>query len=257
MRLPLLTSLRAAVLSAILLTAAVSAANAGEVRLISAVTMTPVVDGVAEQFERLTGHMLTITFVTGPMVKREIDAGLPFDAVIAPSSVVEDLVNDNKVVAGTRVDVAYAGIGVGVRPGAPKPDVSSVEGFKRALLGARAVAHSADGPSGVYFKGLLDRLGIAEAMRPKLKPLSGEDLATAIPSGEADMLVVTMSVIPTYGGDVAGPVPEELQFYNRFAAAVTTKAKETDAARALVKFLTTPAAVSVIKAKGMEPGAPR
>jgi molybdate transport system substrate-binding protein len=250
-------AVRAAGVCAVALLAYTCPASAAEIKLISASTMTPVVTDVVAHFERTTGRKLDTTFVSGLAVKREIDAGGAFDAVIAPASVVDDLVKEGKVVASTRVNVAYAGIGVGVRPGAPKPDVSSVDGFKRALLGATAVAHSAEGASGMYFKDLLQRLGIARQMAGKLRPLSGERLASAIPSGEADMLVVTMSVIPSYGADLAGPIPTELQFYNRFAAGVTAKAIEAETATAFVRFLATPPAIAIIKAKGMEPGAPR
>jgi molybdate transport system substrate-binding protein len=148
-------------------------------------------------------------------------------------------------------------VGVGVRAGAPKPDISSVEAFKRALLNAKSVAHSAEGASGTYFKGLLERLGIAEEMKPKLKPMPSDRIAQAVPSGEAEMIVVTISVIVGYGAELVGPVPSELQFYNRFAAGVGASAKETEAGRALIKLLTSPAAVAVIKANGMEPGTPR
>jgi molybdate transport system substrate-binding protein len=250
-------AVRAASVGLVTLLAHTCPADAAQIKLISASTMAPVVTELVAHFERTTGHKLDTTFVSGLGVKREVDAGTAFDAVIGPASVVDELVKEGKLVAATRVNVAFAGIGVGVRPGAPKPDVSSVDGFKRALLGATAVAHSAEGASGAYFRDLLQRLGISRQMAAKLRPLSGERLARAIPSGEADMLVVTMSVIPSYGADLAGPIPTELQFYNRFAAGVTTKASETETATALVRFLTTPQAIAIIKAKGMEPGAPR
>jgi molybdate transport system substrate-binding protein len=152
--------------------------------------------------------------------------------------------------------VAFAGIGVGVREGAPKPDISSAEAFKRALLNAKSIVHSRAGTSGVHFKGLLERFGIAEEMKPKLKPLSGDALVQAVPSGEAEMIVGTISDIVAGATDLVGPLPSELQFYIRFATGVSASAKEAEAAKALIRFLTAPAAVPVIKASGMEPGTP-
>jgi molybdate transport system substrate-binding protein len=233
------------------------AAEAAEVKLICAIPMRAVIKELGAQFERDTGHKLVTKFVSGAVVKREIDAGETFDLAIAITPGIDALIKEGKIVAGTRADVAYALVGVGVRAGAPKPDIGSVEAFKRALLNAKSVAHSAEGASGTYFKGLLERLGIAEEMKPKVKPRSGDALAKAVPSGEADMIVLTISLILSYDGvQLVGPVPSEVQFYNRFAAGVGTNAREAEAAKALLKFITSPAAVPVIKAKGMEPGTP-
>jgi len=228
------------------------AAEAAEVKVIGANPMKGVVKELGSQFERESGHKL-VTLYTG---LRGIDAGEPFDVAILPTPGIERLIKEGKIIAATRADVAYAGIGVGVRAGAPKPDISSVETFKRALLSAKSVAHSREGTSGVHFKSLLERFGIVEEMKPKLKPLSGDALVQAVPSGEAEMIVATISDIIAGGTALVGPLPSEVQFYNRFAAGVGANAKEAEAAKALIKFLTAPAAVPVIKAKGMEPGAP-
>jgi molybdate transport system substrate-binding protein len=233
------------------------AAEAAEIKLIGATPMTAVIKELGSQFERETGHKLVTKFVSGPVVKREIDAGETFDVAVSITPVIDDLIKEGKIVAGTRADVAYAGVGVGVRAGAPKPDISSVEAFKRALLDAKSVAHSAEGASGTYFKGVLERLGIAEQMKPRLKPMSGDALRKAVPAGDAEMIIVTISVIVAGAAELVGPVPSELQFYNRFAAGVGARAKEAEAAKGLIRLLTAPAAVAVIKANGMEPGAPR
>lgn len=232
------------------------AAQAAEIKLIGAAPMTAVIKELGAQFERDTGHKLVTKFVSGPVVKREIDAGETFDVAVSITPVIDELIKEGKIVGGTRVDVAYSGVGVGVRAGAPKPDIGSVEAFKRALLDAKSVAHSAEGASGVYFKGLLERLGIAEQMKPKLKPMPADKIAQAVPSGEAEMVVITMSVIVGSGADLVGPVPAALQFYNSFAAGVGAKAKEADVALAFIKFLTASTAVPVLKARAMEPGAP-
>ena len=190
-------------------------------------------------------------------MKQRIEAGETFDVAILLPPLIEDLIKQGKIAAGTRTDIARSGMGVGVRAGAPKPDIGSVEAFKRALLNAKSVAYSKEGASGVYFKGLLERLGIVEQMNPKLMPTPADTLAKVVPSGEAEMIVVPISVILVPGAELVGPLPSELQTYINFVAGVSAGAKETEAARALIKFLTAPAAVPVLRAKGMEPATPR
>ncbi len=250
-------SLRAAVTGAVILFASGSAAQAADIEAIVANPMKPVVQALGSQFERESGHTLRVKFVSGPIVKRAIDAGETPDLAVSAAPVIDGLMKEGKIVSGTRADIAYAAVGVGVRAGAPKPDMDSVEAFKRALLGAKSVAHSADGPSGVHFRGLLDRLGIAVEMTPKLRPMSGDALAKAVPSGQADMIISSMPDILGEGIALVGPLPAELQSYIGFAAGVGTHAKQAQAAWALIEFLTAPAAVRVIRANGMEPGTPR
>jgi molybdate transport system substrate-binding protein len=247
----------AAASGATMLFALACAGEAAEVKAIVANPMKAVVEEIGAQFERDTGHKLVTRFVSGPVVKREIDAGEAADLAISAAPVIDALIKEGKIAGATHADVAYTSVGVGVRAGAPKPDLGSVDAFKRTLLSAKSVAHSAEGPSGVYFKGLLDRLGIAEDMKPKLKPMSGDALVKAVPSGEAEMIVSSMPDLIAEGTVLAGALPRELQSYIRFAAGIGSNAKEADAARVLIKFLTAPAAIPVIRAKGMEPGTPR
>jgi molybdate transport system substrate-binding protein len=242
--------------AAVVVGLATAGTQAAEVRVIGATPMTSVVTQIGKQFERDTGHTISARFVSGPVVKRDIDAGQPFDLAVSITPVIDVLVEEGKLVAATRADVAYAGVGVGVRAGAPKPDISTVDAFRKALLNAKSVAHSAEGASGDYFRGLLARLGIAEQMQPKLRPMSPDALVKAVPNGEAEMIVVTMSVIVAGAAELVGPVPKELQFYNRFAAGVGAKANAADAAKALLAALTAPKAAAVIKAAGMQPGKP-
>ena len=169
---------------------------------------------------------------------------------------IDALIKEGKIVASTKADVAYSGIGVGVRRGAPKPDISSVEAFKGALPNAKSVAYAAQGASGAYFKALIERLGIADQMIPKLKPMSLDEFEPALSSGEAEMVIVTSSLIVASAAELVGPVPTELQFYNSFAAGVGTDTKQAEIAKDLIKFITSPATVAVFKANGMEPGAP-
>lgn len=231
-------------------------AFAAEVKVIAATPMKAVVEELGQRFERETGHRLVTRVVSGPVVKRQIDAGEHFDAAISITPVIDALVKEGKIVRATRTAIAYAGVGVGVRDGAPRPDIGSADALRRALLGAQSVAHSAEGASGTYFKNLLERLGIAEEMKPRLRPMPADRLGQAVPRGEAEMIVVTISVIVANGVALVGPIPAELQFYNTFAAGVMDGAGEPEAAAALIRFLTMPSAVPVIRSKGMEPGVP-
>ena len=232
------------------------AAGAAEVKVISAGGIRTVMDDLGPQFERATGHKLAIKFVDGPAVTREIDAGDTFDVVISLAAAMNDLIRRGKIVTGTRADIARRGVGVGVRTGAPKPDISSVDAFKRTLLGAKTVAHSSGGSAGVYFTGLLDRLGITEQMKSKLKPMPRDTAAQAVLKGEADLLVSGNAETMVPGIQPVGLIPAELQDYVVFTAGVGGASKQPEAANALIKFLTAPEAALVIKAKGMEPAYP-
>jgi molybdate transport system substrate-binding protein len=147
-----------------------------------------------------------------------------------------------------------AGVGVAVRAGTPKPDISSVDAFKQSLLNAKSVAYPQEGTSGAYFMGVLNRLQITEQMKPKLRPSTAGAGFGMVARGEAEMMVTIIpQLLANPGIEVAGPVPAELQTWIGLAAGVGVAAKEPDAAKALIAFLTTPAAMSVIKAKGWEP----
>jgi molybdate transport system substrate-binding protein len=231
--------------------------GAVDMNVIAATPMTGVVKDLAAQFEKAGRHNVALKFVSGPIVKREIDAGGTYDLAISITPVIDALIKEGKLVAATRADLAYAVVGVGVRAGAPKPDISTVESFKRALLNAKSVAHSATGASGDHFRSILQKLGIAEQMQPKLRPMPADTIAQAVPSGQAEMIVVTASVILVPGAELVGPIPQELQFYNTFAAAVGSASKSAEPARDLLRLLTSPAALPVLKAHGMEAGLPK
>ena len=254
MRANLLTAVgRAAVV--LLLTQGVPA-GAAEVRVLASNAIRPALRELFTDFERASGHRVATQYEGSLASKRQIQAGEAFDVAIV-SFDVDDLVKLGKIDPGTRVVLGHTGVGVGVREGAPKPDIGTTEAFKRTLLNAQSVGYSR-GSSGVYFLGLLNRLGIAEDMKSKLRPQLGGDTAMAVVTGEAELVVsgtVTITAVP--GVQLAGSLPAELQTYVVFTAGVSAKAKEAEAGRALLKFLTTPAAVAVFKARGLEPGTPR
>lgn len=230
------------------------AGHAAEIKVLSGTGPRSAVRELVAQFERASGHTVAIQFYVNAEVKRRIDGGETFDATVLNPEVLDELIRAGKVSAASRVNIGRAGVGAAVRTGAPKPDIASVEGFRKTLLAANSVAFPGEGASGRYFVSLLDRLGIAGEMRPKLKPMPASDAVEIVARGEAEMVVVVMprmSGVP--GIEVVGPLPAELQTYIGFAAGVSPAAKEPDAAQALVRFLSSREATDVLKAKGIEP----
>ena len=206
-------------------------------------------------FERATGHKVVATFDSNDGLERRIKAGESFDVLLIGTPTFDVL--GGKIAPAPRVVVGRAGLGVAVRAGTPKPDITSVDAFKRALLGAKSVSYVGDGLSGVYFVALLDRLGIAEPMKPKLKPTGVANVVKAVASGEADLVVhVIPGILAERGVELVGPLPAEIQSYIDLTAGLSAAAKEPEAGKALITFLTSDAAIPVIKAKGWEP-APR
>jgi molybdate transport system substrate-binding protein len=243
----------AAAFGVLMLSAGVATTDAAEIKIISAVPMRQVINELGAPFERSTGHKLTIKYVASPLVEKEIDAGEAFDVAISNPGIVDALIRKGKVAAGTRADIARAGLGVGVRKGAPKPDIGSVEAFKRTLLAANAVSYSGQGASAPYFNGMLERLGIAEQMKQKLRPLPPRLNVEAVAKGDADIVVVVVpSILVGTGVDLVGPLPAELQTWIGFSAGLGAAAKEPTAAKALIGHLTSAAAVPIFKAKGFE-----
>jgi molybdate transport system substrate-binding protein len=247
-------------LSAIALVASlilpVTASAAAEIKLLSGNGARAAVGELVAQFERTSGHRVAVRFEVNAALKRKIEAGEEFDAVVLNPPVLDDLIRQGRIDPATRADIGRAGLGVGVRAGARRPDIGSAAAFRQALLGAGSVAYPGEGASGIHFVGLLDRLGIAAEMRPKLRPMAAEDTVEVVARGEADLVVVVASRISGVPGvELVGPIPAELQTSIGFAAAVGAGAREPEAARALVRFLSAPAAAPVLKAMGVEPAA--
>ncbi len=236
------------------LSLAASAAPAAELKVLSGNGAHAAVRELCTQFERATGNKIDLHFEVNADLKKKIAAGESFDVAVLNPPVIEALIKDGKIAAGSRVDIGHAGLGAAVRSGAPKPDISSVDAFKRALLAAKSVSYPGKGASGIYFVSLLDRMGIKAAMQSKLRPLSAEDNVEAVARGEVDMVVVVAShIYDVPGVDPVGLIPAELQTKIGFAAALSASPKEPDAAKALIRFLTAPAAAPTLRAKGVEP----
>jgi molybdate transport system substrate-binding protein len=208
---------------------------------------------LAPQFERTSGHKLVTHFDLPPALVRKIDAGEPYDVIIL-SYDVEALIKQGKVVADSRTVFGRVGVGLAVRQGSPKPDFSTVEAFKRSLLDAKTIATSGEGSSGRYVALLIERLGIAEQVKPKIRSGAAGASAQMVSRGEVDFVVSGLPpLIGTPGIEWLGYLPEEINSWLVFSGGVGVNAKEAEAGRALLKFLATPAALAVFKANGLEP----
>ena len=226
-------------------------AQAAEVQFFAGGGFRSVVNELAPAFERTTGHKIVATFDSAGGLERRIKAGESFDVLLIGASTFDAL--GGKIAPTPRVDVARAGLGVAVKAGTPKPDISSVDAVKRVLVNAKSVAYVGEGHSGQYFVAMLDRLGIGEQMKPKLKPLGVADVVKAGASGEAELVVyVIPGILPDRGVELVGPLPAEIQSYVSLTAALSTAAKEPEAGKAFIAFLTSDAAMAVIKAKGWD-----
>ncbi len=233
-----------------------AAAGAAEVKVLASTAIKTALEELAPQFEKATEHKLTITYGASARLLPEIEKGATFDAAILSTSVADALAKQGKIDPATRIDVARSGAGVAVRKGAPRPDISTTEAFKHALLDVKALGYSGTGATGQFLMKMLQKLGILEAMKPKLKlmPPNRNSLA-AVAAGEIDMTLPQISeALVASGIDLVGPLPPEVQVYTVLPAAVASNAKQPEAAKALLKFLTSPAAVPVLKGKGLEPG---
>jgi molybdate transport system substrate-binding protein len=227
-------------------------AQAAEIRMLVSNALKTSLEVLAPEFERAAEHKLMITFGAASELKAEIDKGAAFDVAILTPAAIDTLARDGKVSA----DIARAPFGLAVRKGASKPDLGTVEGFKQALLKANSIAYVEAGAGSPYFKSLLERLGIADQVRPKLKPQPTSNPAgKAVANGEAELGITAISeILPYAGAEVAGPLPAEIQFYSVSTGAVAANSKVGEAAHTVIRFLTTPAAAAVFKAKGLEPG---
>jgi molybdate transport system substrate-binding protein len=252
---------RSLAVAATILLAQVPVLGAAEIKVLSAGGVRPPLEELIPQFERASGHKVSVKYAGGPAVKREIDDGAAFDVAVSTTNVIDDLLKAGKLAAASRTDVARAGVGVAVRAGTPKPDIASSEAFKRSLLNAKSVAYAKDGTAGMHFHGVLQRLGISKEMEPKLKHTLAADLANGVVPllrrGEAEIGVASTATLFGPGIDFVGPLPGELQAYIQFAAGVGATAREPQAGAALIKFITAPAAAAAYKAKGMEPAPQR
>ena len=245
-----------AVMAGVLATLSMQAVlSAAELKVLATPGVAAALDELSPRFAAATGHKVVVDYDVIAVLKRRIDGGAAFDATILSPEAVDDLIRSGKLTSEGRANLGRSGLAVGARKGAPKPDVSSTEAFKRAMLDARLVSYSKEGLSGVHFLAVLDRLKITEAMRPRIKAYENVGMATAVATGEAELVVTGMGpLLAEPGIEIVGALPAELQTYLWYAVGMSAAAKEPQAAKAFIEFLTAPAAFPVLKAKGLEPG---
>ncbi|WFU18614.1 substrate-binding domain-containing protein [Bradyrhizobium sp. CB3481] len=231
------------------------AASAAEIKVLASGATKEIINEILPAFEKDSGHKVAITFTGTANIKKRIAAEETYDLVIVGAPVIDAFAQQGKIASGTRTDLMKSGVGVAVRAGASKPDVGSSEALKKTLLAAKSIGYSS-GPSGDHVVNLVERMGIADQVKSKMKQVpSGSRISTMIESGEVEIGFQQISeLIHEKEIDYLGPLPSELQKITVFSAGLSTGAKEPEAAKALVKALTAPNAATVIKAHGMEPG---
>jgi molybdate transport system substrate-binding protein len=230
-------------------------AQATELKVIAGGSMTAPLNQLSPEFEKATGHKLSIHFDSTPNIIARINSGAPFDVVVVPVDVFKDAAARARFAPGPTIDVARVGYGVIVRAGAPKPDISTPDAFKTAMLAAPSVAFLPASAAGAYITKVFERLGIAEEMKAKTRvQASPGQIPQAVAKGEAAIGVFLFNVLIAPGVDIVGPFPGELQQELVFTSAVAADTGEADAARALIDYLRSPAASAVLKAAGMTPG---
>jgi molybdate transport system substrate-binding protein len=244
--------LGAAVAAAALAFARPGVTQAADIELWTARALATVLAEVGPEFERATGHRVVVRIGLPADFDRRAAAGDPFDVVISTSSTVDRWIRAGRLVAESRLDLARSGIGVEVRAGAPKPDIRTVAAFRKALLDARSIAYLKIG-SGLHVDGVIERLGIADAVRPKVTRPDTDIVSELVAKGEIELgMVVTTQILTTPGVELVGPLPEELQSHIVFAGAVGRHAKAPEAAKELLKFLRSATVEPVLRAQGMD-----
>jgi molybdate transport system substrate-binding protein len=230
-------------------------ANAAELRVIGSPGTREPYTLLVPGFEKATGNKVVTVWGGVNEVAKRVADGETADVVMLPAPQIDGLIKQGKLIAESRVDVATSGIGVAVRAGAPKIDISSAEGIKKALLAAKTIAYST-GPSGVRIEALIRQWGLADQLKSKIvPPRPNVPIGEVVASGDAEIGFQQVSeLLPVKGIDYLGPLPPDIQEITVFSAGVHKSAGAADAGRALLKFLTAPDAAPIIKKTGMEPG---
>jgi molybdate transport system substrate-binding protein len=242
----------AAALSVLLLSSVTSAA---EIKVLSTQATEQAYRELVPQFERATGHKVTTIFTGTLDADKRLAAREAYDLLIMSGPSIDEHLKDGKLVAGSRVDLAKSGVGVGVKAGAPKPDIRTTDALRKTILGAKSIGYST-GPSGLYVLKLFQRLGVADQVKSKLKQTAtGVFVGSIIASGEVEIGFQQVSELGQYPGvDFVGPLPADVQELTVFSSGITRNAKQADAARAWVRYLTGPEAAQAFTRRGLQPG---
>jgi molybdate transport system substrate-binding protein len=232
-------------------------ASAAEIKVLSSQAIKEAYLAFAPEFERTSGHKLNTTWNGTVDILKKLRAGEAFDMVIMVTPAMEAMIKEGKIVGTSRIDLVRSGIAIAVRPGAPKPDISTTDAVKRLLLAAKGIGYSS-GPSGVFMEGLFKKWGIWDQVSAKIKQTPpGTPVGSILARGDVEIGFQQVSELMLYPGlQYVGPVPKEMDTVSVFAGGVHTGATQPDAARELIKFISSPAALPYIKKTGMEQGAP-
>ena len=240
----------------VMLAGLVRTTAAAEIKVLTTGAMKEVVLSVIPDFEKRTGHKVTVDNATAGALSRRIREGEAFDIAVITPAAIDEMIRIGKMAAGSRVDLARVGVGVAVKQGAPLPDISTVDAFKRTLIGARAVAHgdpAAGGSSGIYVAAMLARIGVADAIRSKTILVPGGLVAERVVTGQAEIGLHQISeILAVKGVTLVGPLPAEIQNYTTYAVGLSMAAKDVGAAKAFIAALAAPNVEAVLKRRGME-----
>jgi molybdate transport system substrate-binding protein len=230
-------------------------AEAAEIKVLSAAAVRVIVTELAQAFEKETGHKVSMAFGTAGVTRQRL-ANESADVVILTDVGIDETIKQGGIVAGTRTDIARTGIGVGVRDGAPRPDISTSDAFKQTLLAAKSITYvdpAQGATSGIYFASLLQTFGIADAMKPKTTLVPGGYPAELVAKGEVEMVVHQISeIVPVKGVTLVGPLPKAVQKVTVYSTGIPTKATSPDVARAFVAFLASPSMKPRFAAAGLD-----
>jgi molybdate transport system substrate-binding protein len=231
-----------------------TSANAADIKVFCTNGVKAVVEELLPQFERTTGNKVVISYEPSTQIKKRIDAGEPFDVAMMTTSLVDEEIKARKLQFESRRFIARSGLGLSIRSGAKKPDIATVDAFKKTLLAAKSITYATQGASAAPFEALVAKLGIESQVKPKynLRPTAAQ-VGEAVSTGAAEIGVAPVSeILPVKGVDLIGAFPKDVQSYVEITAAAGTGAKEKDGANKLIAFIVSPTNAALIKAKGME-----
>jgi molybdate transport system substrate-binding protein len=230
-------------------------AGAAEIKVLSTQATEEAYKELVPQFEKASGHKVTTVFTGTLDALKRLSNGETYDLLIMARQQIDELSQSGKVVAGSRTDIAKSGVGAAVGKGKPKADISTVDALKKTLLAAKSIGYST-GPSGIYIVTVFQKMGIADEVKSKLKQTpTGVFVGSIIASGEAEIGFQQVSELSFFPGiDYVGPIPAEVQLITVFSAGIPTGTKQADAAKALVSFVTAPAAAAIFKKHALDPG---
>jgi molybdate transport system substrate-binding protein len=230
-------------------------AQPAPIRVLASNGVRAVLKDLIPQCERAVGRPLTVEFNTSAAIRRSIDANEPFDVAILASDVIDSLLKEGKLAPGTRTDIGRSGIGVGIIGGTAKPDIRTPDAMKQTLLKAKGVTYAAEGASRPAIDKMVQDLGIADRLKPKTRLTKATDESMEVlRAGQSDVVMTLISeILPVNGVELVGPLPPKFQDYVTFSTGIGAGSRNTEAAHALIKFITGPTAALAFKAKGIEP----